>query len=178
MERWLERGMSDPGVSRDGGGARGIDRAVAIVTELADAFGAALIALSEEQGLKLADRASAIGDAAGCAARSLDASDIPKLARGMDQAARSMNDVARLLHERNWREIVSETASLARRRPRLFGLGMVAIGLLAGRLLALRLDRDGLGKAPRMAAAGPGVEGRRGKGVADAIDGRYDRGPA
>jgi ElaB/YqjD/DUF883 family membrane-anchored ribosome-binding protein len=158
--------MADPGDSRpgDGAGARGIERAGAIVAELADALGSALMALAEEQGVRSADRAAAIAEAARCAARSLDQSASPEIARGIDRAADGIDDIARLVRDRNWREIATETADFARRRPWLFGLGAVAIGFLAGRLLTPRVDRDG---APPAAEPAPAVA----DGDSDAADG-------
>jgi uncharacterized protein YjeT (DUF2065 family) len=142
--------MGDPGDSRDGGRARGTDRAGAIVAEIADAFGAALTALAEEQGIGLADRTSAIGEAVRSAARSLDGSNLPGLARNVDQAAERIDDIARLVRERCWREFAAETAGFARRRPRLFGLGAIAIGFLAGRLMAAKVgEADAVGRCDR-----------------------------
>jgi uncharacterized protein YjeT (DUF2065 family) len=106
--------------------------------------------LAEEQGIRLADRASAIGEAARSAARSLDGSDIPDLARGADRAAERIDGIARFLRERCWRELAAETSGFARRRPRLFGLGAVAVGFLVGRLLAVKAgETDASGHCDR-----------------------------
>src|SRR5208282_6058205 len=71
--------MADLGDSRlqDDGRARGIGRAGAIVGELADAVGSALLEVAEEQGGIAADRVAAIAEAVRCAARSCDQSGSP-----------------------------------------------------------------------------------------------------
>jgi hypothetical protein len=131
--------MADLGDARpqDDGRARGIGRAGAIVGELADAVGSALLEVAEEQGGIAADRVAAIAEAVRCAARSCDQSGSPAMARGVDRAADGIDDIAGIVRRRDWREIAAETADFARRRPGLFGLGAISIGFLVGRLLTL-----------------------------------------
>jgi uncharacterized protein YjeT (DUF2065 family) len=124
------------GGKAQGANARGIERAGAIVAELADALGAALIAVAEEQEAMAAQHISAVAEAARCAARSLDRSGSPEIGHGVDGAADRIDDLARVVREREWRDIAAATAAFARRRPRLFGLGAIALGFLVGRLLA------------------------------------------
>jgi hypothetical protein len=135
--------MADPSDSReDGAGASGIDRARTIISELAEALAAAAAALMQEQGVKAAAEISAVAEAARCAARSLDGSDHPGLAGGVDRAGDRLDDIARVVRERDWRHIAAETADFARRRPGLFGLGAMSFGFVAGRLLLPRADPD------------------------------------
>jgi hypothetical protein len=122
---------------------RGLERAVAILAELADAFGAALVASAEEQRIAAAGRVAAVATALRCAARSLDQSESPGIAEGAGRAADRIDGLAHFVQERSWREIAAETAAFARRRPGLFGLGAVSLGFLASRLLLLPVDRDG-----------------------------------
>lgn len=162
--------MPDPGDSSPSGGAEargtqhGRGRAGAILGELADALGAALLGLAEEERGNLADRAAAIGEAARCAARSLDRSDSPDLARGIDRVADRIDAVAGLLRARKWREIALDTADFARRRPGLFGPAAASIGFLAARLLT-----------PQPAAADGTRQAADGDGAAGAVGYRRDR---
>jgi uncharacterized protein YjeT (DUF2065 family) len=168
--------MADPDESRsrDSGGARGIERAGAILAELAEACASALVGLVEEQEARLSDRTAALVEAARSAARSLEGSDNYDLARGIEQAAERIDGLARILHERNWREIADGTADFARRRPRLFGLAAVALGFLAGRLAAAPADREEAGEPLRAAAPGAAAQGgNRGSGPGD-IGRRHD----
>lgn len=126
----------------DGAGAPGIDRARAIISELAEAFAAAAASLAQEQGEKAAAEISAVAEAARCAARSLDRSDHPGLAGGVDRAVDRLDGVARAVREQNWRQIASDTCDFARRRPRLFGLAALSIGFLVGRLLLPSVDSE------------------------------------
>jgi hypothetical protein len=126
----------------DGVKARGIDRAGAIIAELAEAFGAAASVLAEEQRVKAAADIAAVSQAARSAARSLDESDHPELARRLDRAGDRMDDLARIVRDSDWRNIAAETADLGRRRPALFALGAISFGFVAGRLLLAPADRD------------------------------------
>jgi hypothetical protein len=162
--------MADLGDSRprDGAKARGIDRAGAIVAELTDAIGSALLAAAEEQRVIATDHASALAEAARCAARSLEQSGSPEMARSVGRVADRIDDIASSVRRRNWREIPAETAEFARRRPGLFGLGAVSIGFLVGRLLTSPTDRDA---QLRMRAAA----GADGKATHGADSGRPQR---
>jgi hypothetical protein len=128
--------------SQDGAAAQGIDRAAAIAAELADAFGAALIALAEEQEAMAAERISAVAEAARCAARSLGQSSIPEFAPGVARAAERIDDIGRIVRQRNWREIATGTTDFARRRPGLFGIAAMAVGFLVGRLATVPAARS------------------------------------
>lgn len=146
-----DRGDSQP---QDGAGARRIERAGAIVAELADAFCSALIGAAEEQGAKAGEQVSAVAEAVRCAAQSLDQSGSPGIARGVDRAADRIEHIADIVRRREWREIATETGDFARRRPGLFGLGAVAVGFLAGRLLTPPAAVGGDGKAAESADGG------------------------
>jgi uncharacterized protein YjeT (DUF2065 family) len=136
--------MAEEGVSqsRDGAAAHGIERAGAIVAELAEAFGAALIALAEEQEALAAERISAAAEATRCAARSFGQSATPEIAHGVEAAAERIDGIARIVRQRNWREVVTETTDFARRQPGLFGVAAMAVGFLVGRLLTLPAARS------------------------------------
>lgn len=157
--------MADPDESRlrqDGTG--GFERAGAILLEVAEACGGALIGLVEEQEKRLSEQAAAFGEATRAAARSLVASDNMAIARPVEEAADRFDGFARHLSERNWREIAAGTADFARRRPGLFGLAAVACGFFAGRLLAARADRDETGR--RGLPADPGSASQSGDRLA------------
>jgi hypothetical protein len=134
----------DDSTAKESGSPLGLERAGAILAELADALGAVVEAAAEEQRMAAVGRAAAVAAALRTAARSLDQSDSPGLAHCADRAADRSDELARFIRERDWREIAAETAAFARRRPGLFGLGAVALGFLAGRLL-LPAERDGRG---------------------------------
>jgi hypothetical protein len=150
---------------RDAGKMPGIERAAAIVAELTDAVGAGLLAAAEEQGVIAADKVSAVAEAARCAARSLDQSGSPAMARGVDRAAGRIDDIAGDVRGRNWREIAGETADFARRRPGLFGLGAISLGFLLGRLLTLPADRGAPDLRPPTTAGSDGKAAAGGDGA-------------
>jgi hypothetical protein len=139
---------------------RGLERAGAILAALAEAFGSALVAAADEQRLEAAARTKAVAAALRSAARSLDQSDNPGLAGRADRAADRIDDVARFVGERDWRQIGAVTAAFARRRPGLFGLAAVSLGFLAGRLLLLAEDRDGPGDRAPTSESGGEAAGR------------------
>jgi hypothetical protein len=60
---------------------------------------------------------AAVAAALRCAARSLEQSDSPGIADGIDRAADRIDDLARFVGQRDWRELAVETAAFARRRP-------------------------------------------------------------
>jgi hypothetical protein len=122
--------------------------------------GSTLVAAAEAQRTEAARRVAAIATALRCAARSLDQSDIPGIANGADRAADRIDDVARFVRERDWREIAAETAVFGRRRPGLFGLAAVSLGFLAGCVLLSTMDGDGPGKCTP-AAEGDGAAASR-----------------
>ena len=136
------------------GRPHGLERAGAILAELADALGSALVAAAEAQRTAAAGRVAAIAGALRCAARSLDQSENPRIADGVDRTADQIDDLARFVREQDWREIAAETTAFARRRPGLFGLAAVSLGFLAGRLLLLPVDRDGPGECTSAAEGG------------------------
>ncbi len=138
----------------------GLERAAAILAELAEAFGLAVVASVEEQRIEAAERTKAVAAALRCAARSLDELDSPSLADGADRAADRIDDAARFVRERDWREIAAESAAFARRRPGLFGLAALSLGFLAGRLLLVPEDRGGPGDRAPTAEGGGEVADR------------------
>ena len=144
----------DDSTPEESGRARGLERAGAILAELADALGSALVAAAEAQRTAAAGRVAAIAGALRCAARSLDQSENPRIADGVDRTADQIDDLARFIREQDWREIAAETTAFARRRPGLFGLAAVSLGFLAGRLLLLPVDRDGPGECTPAAEGG------------------------
>jgi len=128
----------DDSTPEESGRARGLERAGAILAELADALGSTLVAAAEAQRTAAAERVAAIAGAL----------------RGVDRTADQIDDLARFVREQDWREIAAETAAFARRRPRLFGLAAVSLGFLAGRLLLSPVDRDGPGECTPAAEGG------------------------
>jgi hypothetical protein len=142
----------DDSMPEESGRPRGLERAGTIIAELADALGSTLVASAEAQRTVAAERVAAIAAALRCAARSLEQSDSQRIADGADRAADRIDDWARYVRERDWREIAAETAAFARRRPGLFGLAAVSLGFLAGRLLLV--DRDGSGECTPAAEGG------------------------
>ena len=135
--------MADPGDSRPDGGAgtHGLERGMAIIAELADAFATALASMAEEERLAAGARVAAVAAAARCAARSLERSESAELAGHVDRAAEAIDGIADFVRDRNWRDIAGATAEFARRRPALFGLGALSAGYLVGRLGMLPAQR-------------------------------------
>jgi hypothetical protein len=149
----------DDPISDESSRPGGLERAGAILAELAEAFGSALVASAEEQRIAAAGQTAAVAAALRCAARSLDASNSPGLADGADRAADRIDGLVHFVRERDWREIAAETAAFARGRPGLFGLAAVSLGFLAGRLLLLRENLDGPGDpAPAAEGGGEGAD--------------------
>ena len=120
---------------------QGSERAKTILSELLDAARSAAETILDDQKHRTAEQISGMAEAVRCAAQSLDRSENPAIARYADQAADRIEDFSRLIRERQWSEIVADTEDLARRQPTLFALGAAAIGFLAGRLLAVPIDR-------------------------------------
>jgi hypothetical protein len=167
--------MADLGESQPHGGAtRGVDRGGAILAELAEALASALLGLAEEQRLAMAERVAAIAEAARSAARSLDRSESSTMARSVDRAADGIADLSRIVRERSWREIAAETAEFARFRPGLFGLGAIALGFLAGRLL-LPEPRGAPVETASETRGASGLASSGGKTAADRDDGAGHR---
>ena len=133
----------DDSVADESERPHGLERAAAILAEMAEAFGSAVVASVEEQRIEAAERTKAVAAALRCAARSLDESDSPSLAERANRAADRIDDVGHFVRERDWRDIAAEAAAFARRRPGLFGLAALSLGFLAGRLLLLPEDRGG-----------------------------------
>jgi hypothetical protein len=144
----------DDSIADDSKRPNGLERAAAILAELAEAFGSAVVALVEEQRIEVAERTTAVAAALRCAARSLDERDSPSLADRANRAADRVDDVARFVRERDWRDIAAEFAAFARRRPGLFGLAALSLGFLAGRLLLVPEDRGGPGDRAATAEGG------------------------
>ena len=123
------------------GGEQSFERAKTILSELLDATRSAAETILDDQKQGTAERVSGMAEAVRCAAQSLDRSENRAIARYADQAADRIEDFSGLIRERRWSEIVADTEDVARRQPTLFALGAAAIGFLAGRLLAVPIDR-------------------------------------
>jgi hypothetical protein len=143
--------MADPGGSEPDGEAatHGLERGMAIIAELADAFATALVSLVEEERLSVGARVASVAAAARSAARSLEGSESAELAGHCDRAAAAIDGVADLVRDRDWREIAAAVVEFARRRPGLFGLGAVSAGYLVGRLVTLPAHPDEAGTGDR-----------------------------
>jgi hypothetical protein len=145
---------ADDSTPEEGGRPCGRERATAILADLADALGSALAAAVQEQRTAAAGQAAALAAAARCAARSLQEADNPGIADGLDRVADRIDDLARFVHERDWRDMAAETAAFARRRPGLFGMAAVSLGFFAGRLLLSPIGRDEPGDTAAAGEAG------------------------
>jgi hypothetical protein len=115
----------------------GLERAQAIVGELACATQAAVMSVAEEQKQRAAQQVGGIAEAVRSAARSLDRSQIPTVARYADRTAAQIEDLSRALRERRWGELVGDLEDVARRQPVLFVAVAVAAGFLVGRFLSV-----------------------------------------
>lgn len=144
---------NDPTSAAAGGEGvkRGLGRAKGIVDELVDALRSAAESVAGEQQLRAAERVAALAEAVRCAARSLDQSESPAIARYAQSAADQVDHWSRVVGQRNWRGIIADTEDFARRQPVLFALGAVAAGFLAGRFLSVPAGRR----------AGEGCEARQ-----------------
>jgi hypothetical protein len=132
----------------------------AILAELADAVGSALVAAAEEQKLLAAERIAAVATALRRAAQSLDHSESPAIAGGTNRAADRIDALAHSVREWEWRDIVADAAGFARRRPALFGLAAVSLGFVAGRLLRPAVGNGAPGQ-PTPATEGAGQAASR-----------------
>jgi hypothetical protein len=122
-------------------GEQSFERAKTILSELLDATLSAAETILDEQKQRTAERVLGMAEAVRCAAQSLDRSENRAIARYAEEGAGRIEDLSRLIRERQWSEIVEDTEHLARRQPALVVLGATAIGFLAGRLLAVPTDR-------------------------------------
>ncbi len=127
-------------------------RAKAILAELADAaMSAALSAVNQHKG-RHAQQVGALAEAARAAARSLERSQSPMAARYADRTADQIDEFSRSLRESSWVDLLGDVEAIARRRPGLFVVGVVAAGFLAGRFLSVAAPPE---KARRATAVGP-----------------------
>ncbi len=115
----------------------GLDRAKDIVVEFACATQSAALSAANERKERVAQQVGGIAEAVRSAARSLDRSQTPTVARYVDRAAAQVDDLAHALHERRWGELIGDLEMVARRQPALFVTGAVAVGFLIGRFLSL-----------------------------------------
>ena len=125
----------------DGDPAPGVERAKAILAELAEAACSAALSAVTQQKQRGARQVGGIAEAVRAAARSLDRSDSPLAAGYAEQAADRIEEFSRSLGEYSWQDIVGEVETVARRRPALFVAAAVAAGFLTGRLLSLPAPR-------------------------------------
>jgi hypothetical protein len=132
-----EGSMTEPTDSMTSGGdtRSGLDRATAILVEIADAVRSAALCAAGQQVQRSSRQVGGMAEAMRAAACSLDRSQSPTAARVAHRAAGRIEGFSRSLHERRWGDIIDEVEGVARRRPALFVLGTVAVGFLAGRLL-------------------------------------------
>jgi hypothetical protein len=126
----------------------GLERAKAILDELADAARCVALAAAEQHKQHHVRQAGAVAEGMRAAARSLDHSQSPIAAGYADQAAERVEAFARSLDERSLGEIIGDVGGVARRRPGLFALGAVAVGFLAGRLFSDPSPRDPTRQTP------------------------------
>ncbi|HEV2100725.1 MAG TPA: hypothetical protein VGR45_17600 [Stellaceae bacterium] len=165
----------------DGDTRSGLDRACALVTELADAVRSAALCAAGEQVRRGARQVGGVAEAVRAAARSLDRSESPTAARYADQTAERIERFSRSLHQQRWSEIIDDVEDVARRRPALFVLGAVTVGFLAGRLLSDPSPQDHAPRARSVTALRPeeavkaAVASASGNGV---LAGRVDDGSA
>ncbi|HEY1432248.1 MAG TPA: hypothetical protein VGF39_11585 [Stellaceae bacterium] len=106
-----------------------------VVVEFLDAARSAAESLLHEQKRQIAERVSGVGEALRSAAHPLHRSQNQNISRYVEQAAHQVEEFARNLHHRHWKELVADTEEFARRQPTLFVLGAVAAGFVIGRLL-------------------------------------------
>ena len=127
--------MAEPSDSMAGAAAPrpGLERAAAILAELACAAGSAAVTLAEQQKTAAAAQIGNTADALHAAARSLEGSHNPLAADYARRAAAEIAVVGEMIRERRWRELAGDVEAIGRRRPALFAIGAAALGFLAGR---------------------------------------------
>jgi hypothetical protein len=138
-------------MASDGDTRSGLDRAWALLVEFVDAARSAALCAAGEQVRQGARQVGSVAEAMRAAARSLDRSEIPSVARYADQAAERIESFSHSLDEQRWSEIIGDVEDIARRRPALFVLGAATMGFLAGRLLSDPRPQD---HAPRTTSVG------------------------
>jgi hypothetical protein len=127
-------------------------RAKAILAELADAaMSAALSAVSQHKEHH-AQQVGALAEAARAAARSLERSQSPMVARYADRTADQIDEFSRSLRESSWIDLLGDVEQSAHRHPALFVVGAVAAGFLAGRFLSVAPPKEKARPAPAMGA--------------------------
>jgi hypothetical protein len=139
----------------DGDAQPGLERAKAILAELADAARSAAVSAANQQKERGAQQIGDIAEAVRAAARSLDRSQSPTAARYADRAAARIEELSRLLRERGWSEMAGDLEGVARRRPAWFAAGALAAGFLAGRLLSVPPSHDKARRASSVDALPP-----------------------
>ncbi|HTV45870.1 MAG TPA: hypothetical protein VMF05_11170 [Stellaceae bacterium] len=118
------------------GSRPGVERARAILAELACATRETALSVADERKAQFARQVDGVATAVRAAARSLDGSEIHLVARYADRAAAQIEDLAHRVGERHWSELAGDLDRIARRQPAWFVAGAVALGFVAGRFFS------------------------------------------
>ena len=119
-----------------------VGRAGTMLVEFVEATRSAAEALLEDQKQRVAAQVKGFAEAVRSAAQSLDRSESWGLGNYAGQAAGQIEQLAELIGQRSWSEILAETRSFARRRPWVFLGAAAAAGFVAGRMLWVPADRQ------------------------------------
>jgi hypothetical protein len=111
----------------------GLERAAAILAEIACAAGSAAVSLAEQQKAAAVTQIDNAGEALRAAARSLEGSHNTLAADYTGRAAAEIAGLGAAIGERRWREIAGDVEAIGHRRPALFAAGAALLGFLAGR---------------------------------------------
>jgi ElaB/YqjD/DUF883 family membrane-anchored ribosome-binding protein len=130
-----------------------------VVVEFLDAARSAAESLLHAQKRQIADRASGVAEALRSAAHPLHRSQNQIISRYVEQAAYQVEEFARNVQDRHWKELLADTEEFARRQPTLFVLGAVAAGFVIGRLLwtSAAGEQSSESRAAPSAATNPAV---------------------
>ena len=139
---------------------------------------AALSAVSQHKE-RHAQQVGALAEAARAAARSLERSQSPMVARYADRTADQIDEFSRSLRKSSWVDLLGDVENSAHRHPALFVVGAVAAGFLAGRFLSVAPPPEKARGATAVGAPSPdeaiaaAVSSATGNG---ALTGRTDKG--
>ena len=100
----------------------------------------AALRMLTEQKSRAADAAHGVAEALQRAADGLRP-EYPPIAHLADHVAGRVDSASTSLRERNWDDLVEDIRRLADRRPALFMLGAVAMGVALGRIMAAPPNR-------------------------------------
>lgn len=110
-----------------------LERAAAILGEIACAAGSAAVSLAEQQKAAAAGQVGNAAEALRAAARSFEGSHSPLAADYARRAAAEIAGLGAAIGERRWGEIAADVEAIERRRPAVFAAGAALLGFLAGR---------------------------------------------